>query len=537
LLDLADPGRVRWLLEPSLDEALHTPRFSPDGSRVVFSMAVPGGGRNLWILDLSGGEPRPLTRGEALDLDPVFSPDGKYVYFASDRTGIFNLYRLELATGNTARITNLATGAFSPEPLPDGSGLVFVVYGPSGFDLALLPAPHREHADDPRFREPRPATPDLSAASDRYPVEDYSPFSTLLPRSWLPLIGSDPDGATVGLLFGGSDALDFASYQVSLSLGLSGRRLAWDVSANLHLLYPYLFLFHSKRSFDAGNDAVLDGQGFAVTKTEYLAFAELAFPFSAVRSSHVWFINYDFHWFDRETPLSLRPDDASPILPDDRRRAWLGLGWSYSNLRYTIDSISAEKGVWSSVSLRYSHPQVGSGTTLVEGRLALRGYLPMWRENHVLALGLNAGAATGDDRRRPVYWIGGLPVRDPLQDAYFGYRYADVYLRGYDPWAFSGYAYALASAEYRLPLCDIERGVLTLPVYAGRLHAAAFVDVGAAALSLSELPSRLKVGLGAELRLDLMLAYYFPMTVRLGYARGLMAEGIHNVFLTLGNGF
>lgn len=537
LLELENPTQVRWLLEPSLDEALHTPRFSPDGKQVVFSMAVPGGGRNLWLLDLAGGAPRRLTHGAALDLDPVFSPNGTQVFFASDRTGVFNLWSLDLMSGALRRITNLATGAFSPEPAPDGSCLVFVVYGPRGFDLARIDAPFREYPGGPA-RAARPPAEDLAASGERYPVEGYSPLETLWPRSWLPLFGSDPDGMTVGVLVGGTDVLDFASYQASLSAGVVGGRLSWDISATLHLVYPYLYLFHSRRAFEAGHDAVLDDKGFSVVKTEHVGFAELSFPFSSMRQRHFLFFNYDFHHFDRETPLVLRPDDAAPTFPDDRRRAWLGMGWSFSSLRYYIDSISAEQGLWASVSLRYSHPQIGSGLSLVEGRLALRGYLPVWPEkNHVLALGFNAGAAVGDDRRRPVYWLGGLPLRDPLQDSYFGYRYADVYLRGYDPWAFSGYAYALGSAEYRLPLCDIERGVLTLPVYAGRLHAAAFVDVGAAAFSLSDIPSRLKVGLGAELRLDLMLAYYFPMTVRLGYARGLMAEGVDNVFLVLGNGF
>ena len=47
----------------------------------------------------------------------------------------------------------------------------------------------------------------------------------------------------------------------------------------------------------------------------------------------------------------------------------------------------------------------------------------------------------------------------------------------------------------------------------------------------------LKVGVGAELRLDMLLAYYLPFTMRLGYGRGLSEKGENNFFLTMGWGF
>ena len=96
--------------------------------------------------------------------------------------------------------------------------------------------------------------------------------------------------------------------------------------------------------------------------------------------------------------------------------------------------------------------------------------------------------------------------------------------------------YFLSSAEYRLPLFDIEAGFLSLPFYLRRLHAALFVDVGG--VSMDRLSTEmLKVGVGGELRLDMLLAYYLPFTLRLGYGRGLMEGGENNFFLTMGWGF
>ena len=83
---------------------------------------------------------------------------------------------------------------------------------------------------------------------------------------------------------------------------------------------------------------------------------------------------------------------------------------------------------------------------------------------------------------------------------------------------------------------DIETGVLTLPFYLRRLHAAVFVDVGGTAIDTPSL-EMLKVGVGAELRLDMLLAYYLSATLRLGYARGVSEGGDNNIFLTMGWGF
>jgi outer membrane protein assembly factor BamA len=311
----------------------------------------------------------------------------------------------------------------------------------------------------------------------------------------------------------------------------------FDVSLSANLFYPSLYLYAGRSVYEDW-DVVVNDQTFPVTTEEYTLFFEVAFPFSRVRDYHALFFNYDVHFYDRWTELPLDPQEPTPWLPDDRTRAWLSFGWYTSSVRRYIDSISAEEGLAASISLRYAHPSIGSGISVAEGRFALRSYWPvLQRWHHVLAFGLQGGAAIGEARHRPVYVIGGLPLRDPIQDAYFGYRYSDVYLRGYEPAAFAGWCFLLGSLEYRLPLLNIERGVLSLPFYLSRLHASVFADAGSVALRLRQLDDQVKVSLGGELRLDMLLAYYLPFSVRLGYAHGLTADGVNNVYLTLGSGF
>jgi Tol biopolymer transport system component len=75
----------------------------------------------------------------AIDGGAAWSPDGKVIYFASDRTGIFNLYAYELATKKISQVTNVLGGAFTPAPSPDGKALVFTTTA-RGLHLHLRPA-------------------------------------------------------------------------------------------------------------------------------------------------------------------------------------------------------------------------------------------------------------------------------------------------------------------------------------------------------------------------------------------------------------
>ena len=82
-------------LVPSAEyEQAYTPRFSPDGRSVAYSAWTRGGYRDIRIVDVSTGSFYELTHDRAIDQHPVWAPDGKTLYFVSDRTGIANVYAL-----------------------------------------------------------------------------------------------------------------------------------------------------------------------------------------------------------------------------------------------------------------------------------------------------------------------------------------------------------------------------------------------------------------------------------------------------------
>ena len=82
------------------------PRFSRDGTSVVYvSRRHLGGVSRLVEHDLASGEERALVSWPALNYDPVYSPDGSELAFASNITGEYQVYRQRLSDGRAWRVT------------------------------------------------------------------------------------------------------------------------------------------------------------------------------------------------------------------------------------------------------------------------------------------------------------------------------------------------------------------------------------------------------------------------------------------------
>ncbi len=94
------------------------PDWSPDGMRLAFTSAqgLPTGQRAIMAVNLHTGETASLTSGVARDDDVAWSPDGTRIAFDSDRdsSGIFNLYVLNVQTGELWQVTFEATNSVAP---------------------------------------------------------------------------------------------------------------------------------------------------------------------------------------------------------------------------------------------------------------------------------------------------------------------------------------------------------------------------------------------------------------------------------------
>jgi len=105
----AATGEKRQVTGETIGDAAQ-PQWSPTGARLAYWSKRKGGQRDLWTIPAAGGTPVPVTDDAAFDWNPVWSPDGKHLYFASDRGGQMNLWRVAIEEK-----TGIVKGP--PEPL------------------------------------------------------------------------------------------------------------------------------------------------------------------------------------------------------------------------------------------------------------------------------------------------------------------------------------------------------------------------------------------------------------------------------------
>jgi eukaryotic-like serine/threonine-protein kinase len=73
------------------------PSWSPNGHRIAFwGLRAGTGTRMIWTIPAGGGEAVAVTDGRSIDWNPVWSPDGSFLYFVSDRSRSMTLWRVPI---------------------------------------------------------------------------------------------------------------------------------------------------------------------------------------------------------------------------------------------------------------------------------------------------------------------------------------------------------------------------------------------------------------------------------------------------------
>jgi len=234
------------------------PTWSPDGETLAFttdraksdlSVLDMSGNMDIGFVDLESGDITVRAPfGDALHHNPQFSPDGRSLYFISDQDGFKDIYRMELESGDLARVTNLQTGvsgitAMSPamSVASQAGDMMFSVYAGGDYTGLRLSAdqidttPLADGTTAYGARVPDPPTPDTDtteadttqttvAAADT----TEAPADTMRARAGvLPPHGASDQGMVASSLRDSRTGLppaseDYASEDYDASLQLDG---------------------------------------------------------------------------------------------------------------------------------------------------------------------------------------------------------------------------------------------------------------------------------------------------------------------------
>jgi WD40 repeat protein len=112
-----------------------TPRWSPDSTRIVFD-SVEAGDWNLYIMDADGRVTRRLTPETSADYRGAWSPDGRWIYFVSNRGGSTEIWKMPSAGGPASQVTR--GGAVYAQASWDGR---YVYYAKSEYGTGIWRLP------------------------------------------------------------------------------------------------------------------------------------------------------------------------------------------------------------------------------------------------------------------------------------------------------------------------------------------------------------------------------------------------------------
>ena len=556
LLDSAGGGE-RTLRRAEADETWSEPAWSPDGRAVAAVHRRHGGEFSLDVIDVATGAVRVFDRGRYVIASPRWT--GTSLMWTSERLGSPNLVR-SFETGFTQLIRQPQDVAlFSPDLGPSNRQVAATSLRGDGYHVGIAMLPGTEHAWyavrlPDSLPAPAPADTQTLAAGDYH---DYSPWRSLLPRFWYPVIEGAPTGDTrFGAATTGVDVLGRHSYAVYAAVPTSGRQ---PVAA---LFYRYAGLRRPWIDVSALRDwqseaAIFDQSdkrvGTLIKGTQDLSVAA-TFLRPRVRTSAAVSlgVGVERRRFATDPSTILALLDSSFRRTYDYPRAFVGATWA--NVQRPALSISPEDGVALAFTARERYRSDAPSTTAslsVVGTTS--GYksldLPGFA-HHVLALRVAAGWA--DRRSATAFEVGGTSGSTfgvlPGYEVGEGRRTFGV--RGFDNASVYGTSAVAGSLEYRAPLRVAGRGLGQLPLFLDRSSVTAFADAGTATCAANPLypsicaPSpfigRTIASVGGEVGMSLgILTWDAPELLRLGVAvpvagRELVGARAASVYVAFG---
>jgi hypothetical protein len=451
-------------------QVLYDMDISPDGTLLSTSFGDINGQQSCRIMKLESlladdaAPYKSFDFGQAIPEGFVFTPDGKYLVGSSYYTGVSNIFRYEIDTGDIEALSNAEVGLFRPVPMADGSLIVFRYTGqgfvPTHIDGAIVKDASSTTflgtliADKyPVIRDWKvgsPASIDLDAliVADR----DYKPWQNMSLESIYPVVEGYKSSIGAGLNAKFSDNLGFNRISVTGSVTPYQQD---SEQAHLYIKQQYQRL-----------DQLLPGSWTTELKYNYADFYDIFGPTKVSRKGYSGQVTYKrpiisddprkmnltvkggyFADFD-ELPYAQDVDTTFDSFANASGRL------DYSNVRKSLGAVDEEKGFeWSAIAGgNYANE---SATPYSYGNFDYGWALPLHHSS--IWLRNAAGFAIGDkDEEFSNYYFGGFG--NNYVDHQDAKRYREPFsLPGFGIDDLNGRSFARTMLEWNLPPLRFER--------------------------------------------------------------------------------
>ncbi len=220
------------------------PQVSPDGKLIVFSVRdtdieANRGRFDLWVVGADGSGQRRLTSHPENDTDPRWSPDGKYIYFLSARSGTSQVWRIAVAGGEAEQVTKLPIDLNGYTLFPDGRRMIVAIdVYPDAKTLA-----ETVKKDEAKDKSPVKAQAYDSLLFRHWDQWEDGKYSHVF--VWDPAKPTEAKDLTPGQgtdspthPFGGMEEIDVSpdGKQVAFVARVSGKQNAWQTNTDVFLV-------------------------------------------------------------------------------------------------------------------------------------------------------------------------------------------------------------------------------------------------------------------------------------------------------------
>lgn len=499
LVSLSDeePNQLVWRGEKNV--VLGGFDVSPDGTRLIASVKRARDGWNIERLDLTTKEWQRITHTRSVENSPAFI-DSETILYSADYSGVFDIYRLDLKTNEVAQLTREVGGAFAPDWSRE-LGLVYQSYDSQGYTLRTITSPNELNRFELQeligsYQYPDPA-PNPAQKSEVY---DYSPWSSLRPRTWVPVYSLDENQSLAGLVTNGSDALGRHNYMV---------HLAWDTENDLgqyHFGYLYdnrwFASINRSHDFSTFKDGGIESKRIEQSDNALLQRNHIFNAFEDQFS-----LAAGLFW-EKESEVQAPDVVTTPYV--EREETLIGLAATFDNRESYLNVMGVGWGHYLDVTAETND--------LISSDYEGNKYQAQWRGTFDLpgrsTLSLRLAGGYSDEAAKR-FRLGGSDKSD--ESALFG-RETQA-LRGYDETVQAGNHYFTQRLEFTSWLARVERNWGLYPIGLGDVSATVFADSGSAWSNSGSYQAL--TGIGVSSTFEMKMGYNLTVPVTIGYANGL----------------